>query len=146
MWMSVGASGFLNLVAGKFPSTLFLLYKTARRRERVDFGIRGSKTRVSKFNPKSLLKESGHFGLREFCLEASKGILVLVDPVPYCIARLRILCYFVKINQSFTQEIKSYIKRRSFHLLALSITFKQLQMKKRRELGKYFLQLTIDAG
>lgn len=33
-WMSAGASGFLNLVAGKFPSTTFLLYKIARRRER----------------------------------------------------------------------------------------------------------------
>lgn len=68
-------------------------------------------------------------------------------------ARLRILYYFVKINQSFTQEIKSYIKRRTFLLLALvqhvdvsflSITFKGLQTEKGKELGKYFLQLTTD--
>lgn len=91
--MSIGASGFLHLVAGKFPLTIFLLYKRARRRERGDFGIRGSKTKMSKFNPKSLWKESGQFGLREFCLQASNGILVLVDPVPYCIARLRILLF-----------------------------------------------------
>lgn len=85
--------GFLNLVAGKFPSTIFLLCKIVRRKEGVDFGIRGSKIRMSKFNPKSLLKKSEHFGLREFCLEASKGILVLVDPVPYYTARLRILLF-----------------------------------------------------
>lgn len=70
-----------------------------------------------------------------------------MDLVLHYTARLRILYYFVKINQSFTQEIKSYIKKRTFHLLALvqqvevlflSITFKQLQMKRVRELRKYF--------
>ena len=70
-----------------------------------------------------------------------------MDLVLHYTAGLRILYYFVKINQSFTQEIKSYIKKRTFHLLALvwhvnvlflSITFKQLQIKKVRELGKYF--------
>lgn len=105
-------------------------------------GIHGLQTR--KFNPKSLLEKSGHFGLIEFFFNASKGILVLVDPVLHSTARLRIL-YYVKVNQSFTPEIKRYIKR-SFHLLALSITFKQLQMKKVRGLGKYFLQSATGLG
>lgn len=35
-------------------------------------------------------------------------------PVLDYTARLRILYYFVKINQSFNQEIKSYIKKYAF--------------------------------
>lgn len=110
---------------------------------------------MSEFNPQSLLEESRHSDLREFCWDfsAEKGVLALVNAVLQYTTRLRILYYFVKINQSFTQEIKSYIKRRSFRLLALgwhvnvlflSITFKQLQKKKVKELEKYFLQLTIE--
>lgn len=48
---------------------------------------------------------------------ASKGTLALVDLVFHCTARLRILHSFVKINQSFTQEIKSCTKKRTFRLL-----------------------------
>ena len=95
--------------------------------------------------PKASWKKRGHFGLIEFFLKASKGILVLVDPVLHSTARLRILYYFVQVNQSFTPEIKRYIKR-SFHLLALSSTFKQLQMEKVRGLGKYFLQPATGLG
>lgn len=73
------------------------------------------------------------------------------EPVLQYIAKLKILCYFTKINQSFTQEIKSYIKR-TFHLLALvqhmdvlflRTTFKQLQMKKVRT-WEILFQLAID--
>lgn len=79
----------------------------------------GLRTDTRHFIPSSFREQAGTLALRHHLGLFCRVVLARGDLVLAYISRLRILCYFVKTNQSFAQESKIHLKRRAFHLLAL---------------------------